>query len=127
MKDNDVFLAMIDEELTQYKYFFLYKEKQMLKKGEYRELIRSSMKRVRFYKYSVIVFILIGSMVTLYSFIVYSLGGEWTIMLQGLYNLALVIFISYIYFNNVLPMSKTMERVLKLLDAREEYYQNQNK
>jgi hypothetical protein len=39
MKDNDVFLAMIDEELTQYKYFFLYKEKQMLKKGEYRELI----------------------------------------------------------------------------------------
>lgn len=124
MKNDDIFFAMIEEEINQYNHFFLYKEKKWAENKEYKKLAQYSLKQNLFLRLSAIAFILSLSIMSVYHFVQFGSNGEWVPLLLGLLSWGLVIYVTFFYSRDILQKKKTMERVLKLLDAREEYYQN---
>lgn len=124
MKKDDIFLAMIEEELNQYNHFLLFNEKKWIENKEYEELAYSSLKKSRYLAISAIAFIIFFSILSVYHFVQYGTNGDWMPLILGLLSWAFVIFVTFFYSRDILQRKKTMERVLKLLDAREEYYQN---
>lgn len=126
MKKDDIFLAMIEEEVNQYRHLFLYKEKKWVENKEYTKLAQYAIQQTRYLKIAAIAFILSLSLMSVYHFVQYGTYGDWISLLLGLLSWGLVIFVTFFYSRDIVQKSKTMERVLKLLDAREEYYQNRN-
>lgn len=126
MKKDDIFLAMIEEEINQYRHLFLFKEKKWAENGEYKKLAHYSLKQTLYLKISAIAFILSLSLMSVYHFVQYGTNGGWGSLLLGLFAWGLVIFVTFFYSRDILQKRKTMERVLKLLDAQEQYYQNHN-
>ncbi len=124
MENDDIFLAMIKEEINQYNHFFLYKEKKWIENQEFKKLAQYSLKQTLFLRISAIAFILSLSLMSVYHFVQYGSNGEWIPLLLGLISWGFVIFVTFIYSRDILQKKKTMERVLKLLDARKEYYLN---
>tara|TARA_R100001143_G_C3360687_1_gene135316 strand:+ start:992 stop:1372 length:381 start_codon:yes stop_codon:yes gene_type:complete len=126
MKNSDIFIAMIEEEINQYNHLYLYKEKKWAENKEYKKLAQYSLKQTLFLRISAILFILSLSLMSVYHFVQFGSNGEWVPLLLGLISWGLVIYVTFFYSRDILQKKLTMERVLKLLDAREEYYQNQN-
>lgn len=126
MEKDDIFMAMIEEELNQYNHFFLYNEKNWIKNKNYRELARSSLKKTWYLAVSAIAFIICFSIFSVYHFVQFGTHGEWTPLILGLISWGFIIFATFIFSRDILQRRKTMERVLKLLNAREEFYQTDN-
>lgn len=124
MKKDDIFFAMIEEEINQFTHFYLYKEKKWIKNKEFQKLAQYALKQTLFLRISAIAFILSLSLMSVYHFVQFGTNGEWISLLLGLISWVLVIFVTFFYSRDILQKKKTMERVLKLLDVREEYYQN---
>lgn len=125
MKSDDIFIAMIEEELNQYNHFFLQKEKEWIDSKEYKKLANYSLKKTRLLGISAIFVILLFSLVSVYHFVQFGTDGGWNPLILGLMSWLFVIYVTFFYSRDILQRKKTMERVLKLLEARKEYNQNQ--
>lgn len=125
MKKDDIFLAMIEEEINQYSHYFLFKEKKWIESKEYKKLAKYSLKQNLFLRISAIAFILSLSLMSVYHFIQFGTNGGWISLLLGISSWGLVIFVTFFYSHDILQKKKTMERVLKLLESRNEFYHNE--
>lgn len=121
MKDDDIFIAMIKEELNQYSHFLLYKQKKWLNEGEYKKLAGYSLKQIRVMGVFVVVSILFFSFLSVYHLIGYGNYGNISDLTIGLASWAFVIFSTIYYTRDISVKKRSMERVLKLLSARSEY------
>lgn len=124
MPEDDIFTAMIKEELNQYNHFLLSKQKEWLKKGEYSKMAQYSLKQIRIMGVFVIFSILIFSLASVYQFIDYGNNGETSGLVLGLITWAFVIFSTIYYTRDIAVKKRSMERILKLLKARKEYMKN---
>lgn len=124
MPEDDIFTAMIKEELNQYNHFLLSKQKEWLKKGEYGKVAQYSLKQIRIMGVFVIFSILIFSLASVYQFIDYGNNGETSGLVLGLITWAFVIFSTIYYTRDIAVKKRSMERILKLLKARKEYMKN---
>lgn len=122
MAGDDIFLAMIKEELNQYNHIYLYREKQMIKDGKFEELANHSLKQTRMFGFAVILFIVIFSVISIYHFVLFGTESDLNALIIGVLSWALVIVSTYFYTRDIVEKRKTMERILKLLEAREEYF-----
>lgn len=122
MADDDIFSAMAEEELNQYQNFFLFQERELFRRGKYRELAEKSLRQTRIFSVIVLLVILIFSWISILHFI--DFGNEKSIasFILGLLSWAFVIASTFFYTKNILEKKKCMERVLKLLEARDQYF-----
>ncbi len=125
MQKDDVFIAMIKEEFNQFNHSFLFKQKNWLKQGEYKRLATYSLKRIRLYGVFVIFSIIIFSLLSVYHFIQFGNSGNTVNLLLGLASWGFVIFSTIYYTRDILVRKRSMLRVLKLLEARSEYFNDQ--
>lgn len=123
MKNDDIFISMIKEELNQFNHFYLYREKQMIKDGEFEKLANHSLKQTRFFGFLVILMILIFSFVSVYQFVQFGTIGSRSSLMIGTITWGFVILFTFIYTRDIVNKKKTMERILKLLEVRREHYQ----
>ncbi|MEX0945680.1 MAG: hypothetical protein WD513_06440 [Balneolaceae bacterium] len=123
MKKDDIFISMIKEELNQFNHFYLYREKQMIKDGEFEKLANHSLKQTRFFGFLVILMILIFSFVSVYQFVQFGTIGSRSSLMIGTITWGFVILFTFIYSRDIVNKKKTMERILKLLEVRREHYQ----
>jgi len=121
MAEEDIFYAMAEEELNQYQHFFLFSERELFRKGKYRELAEKSLRQTRIFGAVVFINILIFSIISIFHFIDFGNDHTLSSLVLGLMGWAFVIASTYFYTRNILEKKKCMERVLKLLKAREEY------
>ncbi len=121
MPEDDIFTAMIKEEMNQYNHLLLYKQKKWLKEGEYKKMADYSLKQIRFMGIVVIFSILTFSLISVYHFIGYGNDGETTNLTLGLITWAFVIFSTIYYTRDISVKKRSMERILKLLKARNEF------
>ncbi len=119
---DDVFIAMIREELYQYNHLYLYREKQMIKEEKFEELANHSLKQTRLLEFLVIFCVLGFSVVSIYYFVQYGTAGSFNSLILGVLSWFLVIGSTWFYTRDILEKKKTMERILKLLEARKEYF-----
>ena len=124
MSDKDVFFAMAEEELTQYQHFFLFSERELFRKGKYRELARKSLRQTRFFGFIVFINIIVFSVISILHFIEFGNDQSLSSFVLGMLGWAFVIASTYFYTRNILEKKKCMERVLKLLEARDQYSRN---
>jgi hypothetical protein len=122
MTKDDIFLAMIKEELNQYNHLYLYREKQMIKDENFKDLAIHSLKQTRMFGIAVILFIVIFSINSIYHFVQFGTESDLNALIIGVLSWALVIVSTYFYTRDIVEKKKTMERILKLLEAREEYF-----
>lgn len=127
MSNDDVFTAMIREELNQYQHYFLFKEKQWLKEEKYSKLANKGLRQARLMGIFVIFSILIFSLISVYHFIQYGTTGNSVSLWLGIGSWVFVIISTFFYTRDILEKKKSMERILKLLEAREDYYQSKKK
>ena len=127
MQKDDVFTAMVTEEFNQYQHFLLYKDKKQLREGNYRELANRMLRQVKIFSVFVLFSILVFSLFSVFHFIDYGNTGNNVSFWLGLASWAFVIFSTIFYTRDVLERKKSMQRILKLLDAKEEYFQNKNR
>lgn len=127
MSKDDVFTAMVKEEFNQYQYFFLYKDKQEFEKGNYRQLAEKMLSQIRLLSVFVLFSILLFSLFSVFHFIDYGNTDNSVSFWLGFATWAFVIFSTIFYTRDVLERKKSMQRIINLLDAREEYYQNKTK
>lgn len=121
MPEDDIFTAMIKEEMNQYNHLLLYKQKKWLKEGKYKKMADYSLKQIRFMGIVVIFSILTFSLISVYHFIGYGNDGETTNLTLGLITWAFVIFSTIYYTRDISVKKRSMERILKLLKARNEF------
>jgi len=126
MKNDDVFIAMVKEEFNQYQHFLLYKDKKELEEGNYRELAVRMLRQVRIFSVFVLFSILLFSLFSVFHFIDYGNTGNNVSFWLGVTSWAFVIFSTIFYTRDILERKKSMQRILKLLDAREEFNQKKN-
>lgn len=122
MTKDDIFLAMIKEELNQYNHIYLYKEKQMIKDGEFEKLANHSLKQTRMFGFFVILFIVVFSFFSIYHFVQFGTESDVNALVLGVLSWIMVLFSTYLYTRDIVEKKKTMERILKLLEAKEEYF-----
>lgn len=127
MTNDDVFTAMIREELNQYQHYFLYEDKQLLKEKKFKKLAQKGLKQTRILGVFVLFSILIFSLFSVYHFIEYGNSGNNVSLWLGIATWAFVIMSTFFYTRDILVKKKSMQRILKLLEAREEYYQSKEK
>lgn len=121
MAEEDIFYAMAEEELNQYQQFFLFSERELFRRGNYRELAEKSLRQTRIFGAVVFINILIFSVISILHFIDFGNNQTPSSFLLGLLGWAFVIASTYFYTRNILEKKKCMERVLKLLKVREQY------
>ena len=122
MSKDDIFLAMIKEELNQYNHIYLYREKQMIREEKFEELANHSLRQTRLFGFIVILFVIAFSIYSIYHFVQFGTTGSLNSLLLGLLSWGLVIVSTYFYTRDIVEKRKTMERILKLLKAREDFY-----
>jgi len=124
MPEEDIFTAMIKEELNQFNHYLFKKQKQWLKKGEYKKIAEYSLKQIRVLGVFVILSIIIFSLISVYHFIGFGNSGETSHLTFGLILWAFVIFSTIYYTRDISIKKRSMMRILKLLSARSEYIEN---
>lgn len=122
MGKDDIFLAMIKEELNQYNHIYLYREKQMIREERFEELANHSLRQTRLFGFVVILFVIAFSVYSIYHFVQFGTTGSLNSLLLGILSWGLVIVSTYFYTRDIVEKRKTMERILKLLDARKDFY-----
>jgi hypothetical protein len=122
MPKDDIFIAMIKEELNQFNHSILFQQKKWLQEGEYRKLATHSLRQIRIIGIFVIFSILIFSLLSVYHFIEYGNHGSRSNLVLGLSSWAFVIFSTIYYTRDILVKKRSMQRILKLLEARKEYF-----
>lgn len=128
MPNDDIFIAMIKEEINQFNHTFLFRQKEWLKKGEYEKMATDSLRQIRIFGVFVIFSIIIFSLLSVYHFIEYGNDDIWVNLVLGLASWGFVIFSTIYYTRDILVRKKSMLRILKLLEARREYFEKkQNK
>lgn len=123
---EDVFTAMIKEEFNQYQTLFLYKDKELLKEGEFEKLAKKLLRQARAFAVMVIFSILLFSLLSVYHFIQYGNTGNSISLWLGLGTWVFVVFSTILYSRDVIERKKSMQRVLKLIEARKEYYKSKS-
>lgn len=123
MGGEDIFTAMVIEELNQYKRFFLLRERELLKKKKYKELALHSLRQTSLISIAVILVILIFSLFSIYYFIQFGNHGNWMHFILGIVSWFIVITGTTFYIKDIVEKKRCMQRVLKLMEAREEYIQ----
>ncbi|MEX0646413.1 MAG: hypothetical protein WEA56_04540 [Balneolaceae bacterium] len=123
MPGDDIFTAMVVEELNQYQRFFLSQERKLLDKGEYKKLAIHSLRRTWILGAGVIIAIIIFSIFSIYYFVQFGNHGNWLHFLLGIVSWFVVITSTVFYIRDIVEKKKCMKRVLKLMEAREEYFQ----
>lgn len=121
MGGKDVFTAMIEEELNQYQKFFLFQERELFRRGEYEKLARQSFRHTRIIAVLVLLTIVTFSLISIMHFINFGNDNELSSLVLGLLSWTFVIVSTIFYTKNILEKKKCMERVLKLLEARDQY------
>lgn len=121
MSQDDVFTAMVEEELNQYQRFFLFSERELFRQGEYKKLATKSLRQTRIIAALVLLTILAFSLLSIMHFIEFGNHGSLSSLVLGLLSWAFVIASTIFYTRNILEKKKCMERVLKLLEAREQF------
>lgn len=124
MTKDDVFTAMIKEEINQFQHYFLFKEKELLRNGNYKKLAKKGLRQARTMGVFVIFSILIFSVISVYHFIQYGNTGNNVSLWLGIGSWVFVIISTVFYTRDIVEKKKSMERILKLLEAREDYYQS---
>ncbi|MCG2588764.1 hypothetical protein [Rhodohalobacter sulfatireducens] len=124
MRKDDVFTAMIKEEINQFHNFLKYKEKKWLREGKYSKVAQKGLRQARIMGVFVIFSILIFSFFSVYHFIDYGNTGNNISLWLGITSWIFVIISTVYYTRDILQKKKSMERILKLLDAREDYYRS---
>jgi hypothetical protein len=126
MSDDDIFTAMIEEEMNQYNHFLLYKQKKWLKEKKYKKMAEYSLRQIRVMGVVVILVILSFSLISVYHFVGFGNHGSITSLTLGMAAWAFVIFSTIYYTRDISVKKRSMERILKLLTARKEYFKNSN-
>jgi hypothetical protein len=124
MSEQDIFTAMAEEELTQYQQYFLFTERELFRQGKYRELANKSLRQTRFFGLIVFINIIVFSVISILHFIDFGNDQTLSSFVLGMLGWVFVIASTYFYTRNILEKKKCMERVLKLLEARDQYFQN---
>lgn len=124
MTKDDVFTAMIREEFNQYQHYFLFKEKQWLKEEKFHKLAKKGLRQARTIGIFVIFSILIFSIISVYHFVQYGNTGNEVSLWLGIGSWVFVIISTVFYTRDILEKKKSMERILKLLEAREDFYKS---
>lgn len=124
MTKDDVFTAMIREELNQYQHFFLYKEKKWLEEEKFNKLAKKGLRQARIMGIFVIFSIILFSFVSVYHFIEFGNTDNNISLWLGIGSWVFVIVSTVFYTRDILEKKKSMERILKLLEAREDYYKS---
>jgi hypothetical protein len=127
MNKDDVFIAMVKEEFNQYQHLFLYRDKKELKDGKYRDLAERMLRQIKIFSVFVLFSILTFSLFSVFHFIDYGNTGNNVSFWLGVASWAFVIFSTIFYTKDVIERKKSMQRILKLLDARDEFHQNKQK
>lgn len=127
MTKDDVFTAMIKEEINQFHTFFKNKEKKWLQEGKYNKLAKNGLRQARFMGIFVIFSILIFSAISVYHFIQYGNTGNTISLWLGIGSWVFVIISTVYYTRDIVEKKKSMERILKLLEAREDYYKSKER
>lgn len=123
MSRDDVFTAMVKEELNQYQHFFLFRERELYRQGLYKKLATQSLRQTRIFAALVLLTILTFSLLSIMHFIDFGNHGTLSSFVLGILSWAFVIASTIFYTKNILEKKKCMERVLKLLEAREDFKQ----
>lgn len=121
MSKKDVFTAMVEEELNQYQKFFLFRERELFRRKEYRKLATKSLRQTRIIAVIVFLTIVTFSMISIVHFVEFGQQGGLSQFVLGLLSWIFVIVSTIFYTQNILEKKKCMERVLKLLEAREQF------
>ncbi|NBC04231.1 MAG: hypothetical protein GVY20_11060 [Bacteroidetes bacterium] len=124
MRKDDVFTAMIKEEINQFHHFLKYKEKKWLREGKYSKVAQKGLRQARIMGIFVIFSILTFSLISVYHFIDYGNTGNNISLWLGISSWIFVIISTVYYTRDIVQKKKSMERILKLLDAREDYYKS---
>ena len=124
MTKDDVFTAMIKEEINQFKHYFLYNERKWLREGKYSKLAKKGLRQARIMGIFVLFSILIFSVISVYHFIQYGNTGNNISLWLGIGSWVFVIISTVFYTRDIVEKKKSMERILKLLEAREDYYRS---
>lgn len=126
MTKDDVFTAMIKEEINQFHHYFRYEEKKWLKEGKYNKVAKRGLRQARIMGIFVIFSILIFSFISVYHFIQFGNTGNNVSLWLGIGSWVFVIISTFYYTRDIVVKKKSMERILRLLQAREDYYQSKN-
>ena len=124
MSQSDIFTAMVEEELNQYQKFFLFRERELFRQGKYKELAVKSLRETRIFAVLVLLTIFTFSTISIVHFIDFGTEGLMSSLILGLLSWAFVIASTIFYTKNILEKKKCMERVLRLLEAKEQFNNN---
>lgn len=126
MSSSDVFMAMVKAELNQHKHFFLFRERELFAEKKYRELAVKSLRQIKIISVLVLFLILTFSVLSIHSFINFGNEGRIDNLVMGIMAWIFVIVSTIYYMRDIVEKKRCMERVLKLLEAREQFLQNKS-
>jgi len=119
MVTQDTIEEFFEDQFQNTSRFFLYKDKQLLKKGEYREFALEQIGKASRTFWSVTFSVFICSYWGIMSFIEYGAGPNWFDLIFGLSAWIAIIGILFYSAKEYYTIKSSMFLLIKLLDEKE--------
>lgn len=119
MATSEIIKEFFEERFQNTSQFFLYKDKQLLKKGNYRKYAQEQIKKANKIFWSIAFSIFICSWYGIISFIEYGAGPNWFDLTLGLISWAALVVILLYSAKEYYTIKSSMELFIKLMDNKE--------
>ena len=114
---NDLFRDVIQNELSRSEFLYSYREKQMIKKGEFKEVAVGQLQKIRYYSWIVLSFIMIFSSLGIYQFTEFTQTQSAFPLILAITIWTMVLFLTYLFTKEIISKKRTLEIILTLLES----------
>ena len=127
MYDTKSINRIIEKVLSRHSHFYKYKEKQLLKEGQFRELATGQLSKIIRYGWVMPIVLFLTSAASIYYFILFGSSGGLNTLFMGLLYWFMTLFFAYFYSSEFLARKHTMQIVMDLLSSEESQKSLRNK
>jgi hypothetical protein len=118
MEKENLFTEIIEGEFTHYRFMYSYKEKQMIKEGDFEKVAINQLEKIKKYSWVVIVFILFLSGWGIYHFISFGNTENTFSLLLGVSLWILVIILTHLFTKEIISKQNSMKLIIQLLNKK---------
>lgn len=118
MEKENLFSEIIKGEFYRYRFMYSYKEKQMIKEGDFEKVASNQLEKIKKHSWVVIVFILFLSFWGIYQFISFGNTENTFSLLLGVSLWILVIILTHLFTKEIISKQNSMKLVIQLINKK---------
>jgi hypothetical protein len=116
MEKDNLISEIIRGEFSRYRFMYSYKEKQIIKEGDFKKVASKQLEKIKKYSWLVIIFILFFSGWGIYQFIDFGNTENIFSLILGVCMWILVVIFTHLFTKEIIAKQNSMKLIIQLLN-----------